>query len=61
MVFLALLGLRSLWRANYRSEADAGEYRNKRRLFRQKIQEAFDVWREPSAETGTDEKPEDVL
>lgn len=48
---LALLGIRSLiWKG---SSEDRERYREKRRRFREKIGEAFDVWRESDDTTDT--------
>lgn len=50
---LAILGIKSLWWKNRPEEREA--YRAKRRAFRQKIGEAFDVWRD----SDNDPKPSD--
>lgn len=52
---LAFLGLKSLWWRPL-PEAERERYREKRRRFREKLAEAFDVWREPEEP----EKPHDV-
>lgn len=47
---LALLGLRQVAREWWTRPADNGEWDEKRRKFREKIREAFRVWKEPEGE-----------
>lgn len=63
LVLLAVLGLKSLWRGGYRITwgDDDDDDRDRRRRFRQKLREAFDVWKEPKEGTATEDKPEDVV
>jgi hypothetical protein len=58
---LAFLGLRSLWRREYRITWSDDDNQDRRRRFRQKLREAFDVWKEPKEETEAEDKPEDVV
>lgn len=48
--FLAFLGIKSLW--TWRAKQDDPAWQDKRRRFRTKLDEAFDVWREePPSDT----------
>jgi hypothetical protein len=54
IVLLAALGVRSLWVRSEMSSEQREAYRAKRRRFREKIREAFDVFKEPEPdEPGT--------
>ncbi|MCL6443054.1 MAG: hypothetical protein K6T83_06305 [Alicyclobacillus sp.] len=46
-VLLALFGLKLFLKRERWSEEEKETYRAKRRAFRQKLREAFDVWDEP--------------
>lgn len=48
LLILAVLGVRSLWRTEPLTEVERTTLANKRKVFREKIREAFDVWRSDS-------------
>lgn len=52
---LALLGLKSVW--GWRVRQASPEWQEKRDLFRQKMDEAFSVWRDPEAPGDDTEAP----
>ncbi|MCL5115975.1 MAG: hypothetical protein M1272_02370 [Firmicutes bacterium] len=52
---LALLGLKSLW--SWRMKEADPAWLDKRRRFRQKLDEAFQVWREKDSEPESPEPP----
>ncbi len=59
LVLLAALGIRSWWRRSEMSPEQREAYHAKRRRFRDKMQEAFDVWKDPVSESH-DEATEDA-
>jgi hypothetical protein len=53
---LALIGVRQVVRVWATDETPPKEWADKRARFREKIREAFDVWKEPAAEAPSEEE-----
>lgn len=53
---LALVGMRQLVRSWMVSNGGATEWSEKGQRFREKIREAFSVWKEPASEPAPDEE-----
>lgn len=59
LLLIGVLGIRSWWIRAEMSPEQRESYRAKRRQFRDKIQEAFDVWKHPNAESTVDSQEDE--